>query len=307
MIKSIKVTNYLDESITISLRRPLETGFLIKKIDGLGPTKANINTSEISTNDGAMFNSSRINQRNITISMLFVESEIGESIEDIRQKSYKYFPIKKELKLIIETDNRTVEISGYVESNEPDIFNSRESTQISIMCPDPFFYSTGEEGTGTTVFYGVQQSFEFPFENASLNGAVIEFGVIQNKSENVITYNGDSEIGITIIIHAIGDASDITIYNTGTREIMFIDTTKLSALTGAGVGNGDEITITTSKGNKRCTLLRNGIRTNILNCLGRSSSWFSLAKGDNIFAFSAVSGSTNLQFRIQNKVVFEGV
>lgn len=95
MIKSIKVTNYLDESITISLRRPLETGFLIKKIDGLGPTKANINTSEISTNDGAMFNSSRINQRNITISMLFVESEIGESIEDIRQKSYKYFPISE--------------------------------------------------------------------------------------------------------------------------------------------------------------------------------------------------------------------
>ena len=54
-------------------------------------------------------------------------------------------------------------------------------------------------------------------------------------------------------------------------------------------------------------LLRNGLYTNILNCLDRDSDWFQLSKGDNLFAFVAEEGTSNLQFRIQNKIVYEGV
>ena len=64
---------------------------------------------------------------------------------------------------------------------------------------------------------------------------MITFGNIHLKTENVITYKGDTEIGVTIHIHAIGEAENITIYNTGTREIMRIDTTKLESLTGSGI------------------------------------------------------------------------
>lgn len=39
----------------------------------------------------------------------------------------------------------------------------------------------------------------------------------------------------------------------------------------------------------------------------KNTDWFTLAKGDNIFAFTADSGVTNLQFRIENKVIYEGV
>jgi phage-related protein len=142
MIKSITVTNYLGDSIKLELGRPEQSGFLIKSISGLGPSKANINTTEVSTNDGSLFNSARLNQRNIVFDFIFVESINRESIEDIRQKSYKYFPIKKNVDLLIETDNRIVKTTGYVESNEPNIFSSQEGAQISIICPDPYFYST---------------------------------------------------------------------------------------------------------------------------------------------------------------------
>ena len=87
MIKSIKVTNYLGDTIKLTLREPLLTGFLVTSITGLGPTKATINTTNISTNDGTLYNSARLAQRNIVMSLTFVESVEKESIEDIRQKS----------------------------------------------------------------------------------------------------------------------------------------------------------------------------------------------------------------------------
>lgn len=305
MIKSFTVTNYLGDSIKLELRRPEKSGFLIKSVSGLGPSKANINTTEVSTNDGSTFNSARLNQRNIVFEFIFVETINGESIEDVRQKSYKYFPLKKNVDLLIETDNRIVKTTGYVESNEPNIFSSQEGTQISIICPDPYFYSA--DGNNITFFYGVEPVFEFPFSNESLTDPLITFGNIHLKTENVITYKGDAEIGVTIHIHAIGEAENITIYNTGTREIMRIDTTKLESLTGSGIVAGDDIIIKTQKGEKSITLIREGKFFNILNCLDKRTDWFTLAKGDNIFAFTAESGITNLRFWIENKVIYEGV
>lgn len=301
MIKAVKVTNYLGQSKRFELARPEDSGFIVKKIDGLGPSKANIHTTEMATNDGSLYNSARVNSRNIVLSLKLM---FHPTVEDTRQESYKYFPIKKRVILSIETDNRICETYGYVESNEPDIFSKDESTQISIICPDPYFYS---EHANTTIFYGVEPLFEFPFSNESLTEPLIEFGEIKNETEQTIYYSGDAETGIMIYIHAIGDVSNITIYNTGTREVMRIDTNKLQKLTGTGMVAGDEIIICTVKGEKSVTLLRNGLYTNILNCLDKDADWFQLSKGDNIFAFVAEEGTSNLQFRIENKIVYEGV
>lgn len=307
MIYSIVVTNYLGDRIKLELGKPGVSGFLIKSITGLGPAKANVNTTEVSTNDGSLFNSARLSQRNIVLDLVFINTVYGESIEDLRQKSYKYFPLKKSVELTIETDNRYVKTTGYVESNEPNIFSSQEGTQISIICPDPYFYSAGEDGNNVTNFYSIDPMFEFPFSNESLDEPLLVFGEIQIKTEGVITYHGDSEIGVMIYIHAIGPATNINIYNTETREVMKINTEKISSLTGKGIVASDDIVINTAKGEKSITLIREGVSYNILNCLDKNTDWFTLAKGDNIFAFTADSGVTNLQFRVENKVIYEGV
>lgn len=307
MIYSIVVTNYLGDRIKLELGKPDVSGFLIKSITGLGPAKANVNTTEVSTNDGSLFNSARLSQRNIVLDMVFINTVYGESIEDLRQKSYKYFPLKKSVELTIETDNRYVKTTGYVESNEPNIFSSQEGTQISIICPDPYFYSAGDDGNNVTNFYSIDPMFEFPFSNESLDEPLLVFGEIQIKTEGVITYHGDSEIGVMIYIHAIGPATNINIYNTETREVMRINTEKISLLTGKGIVASDDIVINTAKGEKSITLIREGVSYNILNCLDKNTDWFTLAKGDNIFAFTADSGVTNLQFRVENKVIYEGV
>lgn len=305
MIKSVTITNFLGESVKIELTEgDPDHGLIISKIEGLGPPKANINTTNLATNDGSIYNSARLDQRNIVFGLLFTFSP---KIEDARHNTYKYFPIKKNLEILIETENRIVKTTGYVESNEPDIFSKQEGNQISIICTDPYFYSAGENGINSTVFYGVEPLFEFAFDNDSLEDDLIEFGSIENEQEKNVYYEGDGEIGITIYIHAIGEARNITIYNTGTREVMSINTDKIKELTGSGIVAGDDIIISTVRGNKTIQLLRGGIYTNILNCLEKGSDWFTLTRGDNIFAYIAEYGSENLEFRIENRVLYEGV
>lgn len=304
MIKAITITNHLGESVRLELSDPEKSGFAVKKIDGLGPVKANINFTELATNDGAIDNSARLESRNIVISLVFMPFP---TIEDTRLLSYKYFPIKRNIKILIETDSRICETTGRVESNEPDIFSDQEGCQISIMCPDPYFYSAGENGNNQVIFYGTQPLFEFPFSNESLTEDLIEFGEIENRTEATIYYEGEAEVGITIIIHAVGEAEGLVIYNTGTRETMRINDEKLRKLMGTGIQAGDEIKIVTSRGLKGITMLRGGIITNILNALDKPINWLQLSKGDNVFAYTATSGLTNLQFRIENKVVYEGV
>lgn len=135
----------------------------------------------------------------------------------------------------------------------------------------------------------------------------IEMGSIENLKERNIYYDGDAETGVLIKIHAIGSAEHIVIYNTGTRERMILDTDKLAALTGSGIVQGDEINISTVKGDKYVRLLRNGVEYNILNILDKNSDWFQLAKGDNIFTYTATYGASNLQFKILNNIAFEGI
>ena len=302
MIKSIIVTNYLGESVQLRLGElEPQSGLLITNIEGLGPAKANINTTEMATNDGDVYNSARLTKRNIVITMRF---GWAPTIEQARQNSYKYFPIKRRVGLLIETDNRICETFGYVETNEPSIFSPESETKISIICADPYFYSVDEQ---VLSFYSMESLFEFPFENDSLLEPMIEMGSIQLKSEQTIFYTGDAETGVVINIHAIGQVNNVAIYNLGTREVMRLDTNRLQEMTGYGIIAGDDITISTVRGKKSVRLLRNGIETNIINCLDKQADWFQLAKGDNIFTYTAEYGSVNLQFKITNQIVYEGV
>lgn len=305
MINSIMVKNYLGETLNIVLTEDNPShGLLLTSMGGIGAPNADVNTTTLATADGSMFNSARANERNITLSFRFTEAPL---IETARQNTYKYFPVKKELELIIRADNRLSKITGYVESNEPDIFSKEEGCTISILCPYPYFYSAENGGINTTVFYGIEPMFEFPFENDSLEEPLLEFGSIENETEKSVWYDGDSEIGIVITIHAVGDARNVSIYNTGTRDIMRIDTDKLKELTGHEIIAGDDIIINTVRREKSIRLLRNGYYTNILNCLEWGSKWFQLTKGDNIFTYIAEAGSENLQFKIENRTLYEGV
>jgi len=311
MIKSITVKNYLDESIEFILTNPEKSGFYVKEVEGLGPPIANINLTEVSTNDGGIYNSARAISRNIVFTLGFLQQQENEeleqerrTIEDVRHLSYKYFPIKKKVTIIVETDNRIVETYGFVEKNEPIIFSQRQTTQVSILCPDPFFYSQDQM---VTLFLAVVPMFEFPFSNESLTENMLIMGEIWPRETRSIYYEGDAEVGVVMHIFARSEASNVTIFNPETNQRMTINNDRLRQLTGSGIVNGDHIIISTVRGDKHITLIRRGISYNILNALNRDAYWFQLSKGDNIFAYTAEYGLSWIDFRIENRIVYAGV
>lgn len=302
MIQSLTVTNYLGESLTIPMKNSESTGFILHDMTGLGPPTASVNTSKVATKDGSKYNSARAEERNIVLPMYFTPIP---TIEDARHRSYKYFPLKKPVILAFKTDNRECQIVGYVETNEPDICSDREGCQVSIICPNPYFSSIYDT---VTSFSGVEAAFEFPFSNEDTTNPHIEFGKIVVKAENLVRYEGDAESGVQIRIAASATVKNITIYNVDTRGTMHIYHDKLVALTGSGIVKGDEIIITTDKGSRSVTLLRNGKSTNILNAIDpRNDEWFSLTKGDNILAYTADEGSDYLMFVVDHTTLYEGI
>lgn len=301
MIKAVTVTNHLGESLRMDLVNYQESGMIISSITGIGPGEAEISTTELAATDGAVYNSARLVSRNIVFEIIFFDLV---SIENARQRTYKFFPLKKDVTLEFETDNRSLLINGYVESNDPDIFSEQEGTSISIICPNPYFYSAEVD---TTVFSGIEPMFYFPFSNESLTEKKLIMSEIRTKYENVIFYEGDSETGMIIFIHFVGEATNITIYNVKSRNLMRIDTDKLANIVGSPIEFGDDLIISTISGQKSITFVRNGKTYNVLNCLDRNSDWLTLAVGENVLAFTAETGDHNLQFQISNNILFGGV
>lgn len=300
MIQSVKVTNHLGESTTLKLRSPEKSGFLVSGINGLGPSKANINMTEVASMNGSVFNSSRVLSRNIVINLTFLPNP---TIEDTRQMSYKYFPIQRRVELEIETDNRVCTTHGYIESNEPNIFSPQESTVISILCPDAYLY---EKENSVTMFFTVTPQFVFPFVNNSFVTGLLPMGSIVNKVKENVLYKGDASVGVMIRLHFLGIVTGLVITNHNTNGSMTFNDARLVQLMSYGFGLDDDLYISTVKGDKYVILQRGGNYYNVLNILDSGYEWFSLERGNNIFGYTAVTGVTNIQFEVENKVAYEG-
>lgn len=304
MIRSLTVTNPAGESIRLEMTRPEKSGFYIENIEGLGPANATVNITESATVDGGYYTSSHVSTRNIVLTLGFLYEK---GIEDMRHESYRYFPLKKQVKLLIETDNRTCVTHGYVESNEPNIFSERETTQISILCPDPYFYAS-DNGVGYVSYLsGDIAAFEFPFSNESLDEPLIELGQVTDTVTRTVRNSGDVEIGVKIHIYVKGPiTTGITISNRTTDQTMRIDITRLKKITSADLKENDEIVINTKKGSKSIYLISDGVKTNILNCLSRFTDWIYLLPGDNQIHHS-VNDPDNIDVTMEHEVMYAGV
>lgn len=301
MIKSVTVTNHLGDSLKMELGSFEKTGLLISNIEGIGPGDADISMTELAATDGGVYNSARLTSRNIVLDIIFYSND---SIEDVRQLTYHYFPLKKYVNLIFETDNRSIQIDGYVESNNPDIFSQQEGTSISIVCPNPYFYSLG---TNVSVFSGIEPMFEFPFCNDSLTEKLLVMSEIRTKYENVIYYQGDAETGVIMKVHFLGPVTGLSIFNITSRQTMKIDIAKLIAIVGSDLQYGDDLYISTIRGNKSLLFYRQGQEYNVLNALDRDSDWIMLDIGENVIAFNADEGQMNMQFEVYNDILYGGV
>lgn len=306
MIKSIYVYNEYDESIELVLENPYDTGLAITSITGLGPLKASVHTTELATMDGAIYNSARIPARNIVFKFRLLEDKDTGLIETTRLKTYQYFSLKKTVRMVFVTDHRQAEITGIVESNEPDIFQKEETLQISIICPDPFFKASDKDIN----LNGTEAYFEFPFSNESLTEPLLEFSGYSDSVSEEYYYDGDADVGIIATFHAYGPCSNITLYNLATNEALYMDTSRIKLVTEDGnddIISGDTIELSTIDGDKHIYLYRDGKEFNILPVLPKIPKWITIKKGRNVFGYQAEAGESNVRVNIKTTILYEGM
>lgn len=280
---TLAIENHLGELVELT-NNP---DYTVTRMDGISPPTANINTGENANFDGSIFNSSKLNSRNIVIE-LFLERDAEAS----RINLYKYVKVKKACVVYYKNGLRDVKIAGYVENLDADPFALKEAVQISIICPYPYYSSVADL---TENFSDEEPLFEFPMD-IDENG--VEFSRVILSDQTVVTNGGDVECGMIIEFRAFGDVVNPSIYNAETAAGMKINKT---------LYNGDVLRICTIKGQKSVVYIHNGVQSNALNSLDRGSVWLTLESGDNVIAYTADSGESDLVCALTYNTLFEGV
>lgn len=114
--------------------------FEMHNIDGLEAVKATITTSQFASGDGEGFGGSSIGKRNLVFTIGLNPDWNEFTMTALRRKLDAYFMPQMNVTIFFEGDEQApVVISGYVESNEPNIFTKDPEHQVSIICPEPDF------------------------------------------------------------------------------------------------------------------------------------------------------------------------
>lgn len=159
---------------------PLELGSAdtdlihIRNIDGLGPVKASVNTRQQGTSDGEYYSGSTVGKRNLVLTLGLNPDWMIHTPSTLRQMLYGYFMPKASVALRLFSDDLpAVEISGYVESAEPNIFSKDQEMVVSIICPVPDFVAVG-----VSEITGIASSdpawFEFSYRGNSAAPVLLE-------------------------------------------------------------------------------------------------------------------------------------
>lgn len=267
-----------------------ESNFQVLNIGGLNPPSVQINHSQIAGLDGSKYNSSRLNDRNIVLTV-----RIRGDIEGNRLYLYQLFSLKQECKLYYKNGRRNVYISGRIESIECDYFTNMETMQISILCPFPYFKDVDlilddiSKIIRRFVFpFTIEYDDPIPFSDIEINRVVDVFN------------HGESECGVIIDVGFIGTVNKLKILNTGTGETFTIQHPFVL---------GDKLVINTNKGEKSATLTRDGAVTNMFPKIVRGSTFFNLNRGDNYFSFLADDGDhdSNVTIVYKHYTLYGGV
>ena len=112
--------------------------YMFSKIKGLDPPTGTISTSNYAGMNGSYLNNAFIEKRNIVITFQMR----GFDVELRRHELYRVVKPSRYIKIYYSTKNISVYAEGIVETCEVENFEKLTNGQISILCPDIYWYST---------------------------------------------------------------------------------------------------------------------------------------------------------------------
>jgi hypothetical protein len=252
MITKLDVTSAQGGFLSLSLQNAF-TSFPVQEIDGIYPVKATLVSTVFAQQNGARFQSSKREPRDIRLTLgLEPNWAGGETVAQLRRQLYDtLIPESAVLLEFTQSDGPEVEIAGVVESCEAPIFTKDPTATVVIRCFDPDFID--------------------PIV------AVLEEETVADTTMTSFVYPGTVETGYVFKLMVNRTISDFTIYHTTADGI------PRQMLVSADLLSGDVVTISTVSGDKFATLTRAAADSSILYAVAPQADWSQLTRGINQF------------------------
>ena len=255
MLTQLSILNSRGQTLALPMT-DVSGGYAVIDMQGLDPVKATQVATTLAQVDGAQYQSSRVDPRNITFKLGFVPNYATQTVASLRTALYDYLMPKSVVTLKFYVDGSLFATTvGVVESCDTPMFSQNPEVDVSIMCYDPGFYAPS-----TTVFNGTS---------------------VTGGTTSTITYAGTYDTGIIFSLTQDALSNAVSVYNTlpdGTPQQMLISLTSPDTFAA-----GDVLTINTIPGQKAITRTRSGTTISLLYALDPSSDWIFLQKGNNLF------------------------
>lgn len=253
MLTQVDVTNVRSDTLQLPLLSSAN-GYAVRDIQGLGPVSASITSSSIAQLDGAQFQNSRRDIRNITMKLGLIPNYVTNTVDSLRQQLYDYFMPESPVNLTYWKDGVIYALnSGYVEDFQNTMFTDNPEADISIVCLDPDFYAPASSSANLST--------------------------VSTTDTHEFSYPGNSDAGVIFTLNINRSLAAIDLYNTAPDN-----TVQHFSLAGASFVSGDILTINSVPGQKSVTLKRGGISSSALSYNDPTAmNWITFQRGDNNF------------------------
>jgi hypothetical protein len=287
-------------------RLPLVTNelFTIAHIDGMTTAATSIASSTIGGADGDIVNNVQANVRQIVIDLRLRN---GVDVEAAKRAVLQVVKIKQLGTLEWTQNDRTVTISGIVESVDMPRWTNAVTLQISMYCSQPFWEDVD------FVVQQISEAIDLHWFTDSASGMLYfpDDGIPLGEYDTIRTkqfYNdGDVAVGMEISIVAFDTVTNPIIYDGNGNFFGLGESAPApkSMLRDYAPNDkrfimqaGDNVVITTHKGNK--TVRLNGEM--VYQHIKPQSTWLQLEAGDNVFTINSDDDSiTNMTFSLTYK------
>lgn len=265
-----------------------EKMYQLVKAEGLMPPPADIVTTSITSMHGERFKSSRLEMRNIVLTI-----KVRGLVESNRIYLYNFFVAGQPCTIRYKNGVRDVYIRGFCENIEADLFEMGQTIQVSILCPEPFWVnSTPKIYDWMTVF----PEFEFPFSIGS-NG--IEFSRFVYRQELDITNCGDMTVGFVLTVLAdTGKITNPVLFDVGTSQFIKVN---------VNLDIGDRLIVNTIRGQRGAVLVKKSETRDVFHLIDHESTWIQLKRGVTRLAHNADLNPKNMDVWIEFNEMYQGV
>lgn len=261
--------------------------FCLTAAEGLHGVDVDFVETENTTTDGSTIDNARALPRGIALKL----SLCGDVVTGL-DLFHSVVKSKQIGTLIKREGERETKIQGRVTIPPYTRFSNAVAVELQLYCGQPYWEDV-QEMVGT--ISEVVDLLYFPTVGRGFPEIGVPFGAINIGATQTIVNDGDTAVGLTIVITALGEVKNPRIAcSTGSQNgyYMQLNTT---------LNDGDEVIISTHKGAKSITIngstYKEGVPIlSLLEYVG--NDWLQLETGPHLFNITSDTPSANVYFNI---------